>query len=113
MAAQFCYENPSKVEGLVLWASYPASGTNLSENDLYVSTIYGSNDGLVSFDQINNSLKLLPSSTIQVEIVGGNHAQFGWYGEQQGVNPAGITREQQQKQIANATLQALEKINNK
>lgn len=111
MAAQFSYENPSKVKGLILWASYPASETDLSNNDFFVSTIYGSNDGLIGFDQINNSLKLLPASTTQVEIVGGNHAQFGWYGEQEGDNPATITREQQQKQIVNSTIQLLEKVN--
>jgi len=104
MAAQFVYENPSKIRGLVLWAAYPASGTDLSNNILMVTTIYGSNDGLVSSAQIDDSMKLLPLSTERVEIAGGNHAQFGWYGDQSGDNPATITREQQQTQILNATL---------
>ncbi|MCW8802636.1 MAG: alpha/beta hydrolase [Candidatus Bathyarchaeota archaeon] len=108
MAAQFAYENPSKVNGLVLWAAYPASGTNLSKYDLLVSTIYGSNDGLVSSSQIDDSLKLLPASTIKVNINGGNHAQVGWYGEQSGDNLASITREEQQNQIVNATVKLLE-----
>jgi hypothetical protein len=108
MAAQFAYENPSKVNGLVLWAAYPASGTDLSNYDLLVSTIYGSNDGLVSSSQIDDSLKLLPASTIKVNINGGNHAQFGWYGEQSGDNLASITREEQQNQIVNATVKLLE-----
>lgn len=107
MAAQFAYENPSKIASLILWAAYPASGNNMSKYSLLVTTIYGSNDGLVSISQIQDSLKLLPPTTIQVEIAGGNHAQFGWYGDQPGDNNADISRERQQSQILNATLQSL------
>jgi len=110
MAAQFAFENPSKTKGLVLWAAYPASGTNLSKSSLLVTTIHGSNDGLVSTAQINDSLKLLPPSTMRVEIAGGNHAQFGWYGDQAGDNKATITREAQQNLILAATVQLLEKL---
>ena len=110
MAAQFAYENPSKIKGLVLWAAYPTSGNDLSKHNLIVTTIHGSNDGLVSSRQIQDSLKLLPPNASRVEIVGGNHAQFGWYGEQPGDNAAGITRELQQYQILSATLQLLQKL---
>jgi hypothetical protein len=112
MAAQFVYENPSKVAGLILLAAYPASGVNLSNYDLLVTTIYGTNDGLVGDDQIESSLNLLPSSTTLVEIDGGNHAQFGWYGDQAGDNPATITREEQQDQTFNATINLLNAIEN-
>jgi hypothetical protein len=110
MAAQFAYENPSKIKGLVLWAAYPASGNDLSKHNILVITIHGSNDGLVSSSQIQDSLKLLPPTTIRVEIAGGNHAQFGWYGDQPGDNKAEMTRELQQSQIVNATLQLLLKL---
>ena len=110
MAAQFAHENPSIVKGLVLWAAYPASGTNLSKDNLLVTTIHGTNDGLVSLNQIENSLKQLPTSTTRIEISGGNHAQFGWYGDQGGDNKATITREEQENQIFNATVQLLETV---
>jgi hypothetical protein len=110
IAAQFTFENPSKIKGLVLWAAYPASGTDLSKSNLLVTTIHGSNDELVSTAQIDYSLKLLPSSTVRVEIAGGNHAQFGWYGDQAGDNAATITREAQQNLTVNATVQLLEKL---
>jgi len=110
MAAQFAYENPSKIRGLVLWAAYPASGTDLSKSNLLVTTIHGSDDGLVNSAQIDDSLKLLPTSTVRVEIAGGNHAQFGWYGDQGGDNAATITREFQQSQILNATSHLLKSI---
>jgi dienelactone hydrolase len=110
MAAQFAHENPSKIKGLVLWAAYPSSGTDLSKDNLLVTTIHGTNDGLVSSSKIEDSLELLPVSTSRIEIIGGNHAQFGWYGDQGGDNMATITREEQQSQIFNATFQLLEAV---
>jgi hypothetical protein len=110
MAAQYAYDNPLKIQGLVLWAAYPSSGTNLTKQTLLVTTIYGTNDGLVTSSEIESSLKLLPTNTVRVEIAGGNHAQFGWYGEQPGDNDAMITRISQQSQIINATVQLLNKI---
>ena len=110
IAAQFAHENPSEVKGLVLWAAYPASGTDLSKINLIATTIHGTNDGLVSSSQIEDSLALLPASTSRIEITGGNHAQFGWYGNQGGDNAATISREEQQNQIFNATLQLLEAL---
>ncbi len=110
MAAQFTYENPSKIRGLVLWAAYPASGTDLSNYTVLVMTIHGTHDGFVSSAQIGDSLNFLPPSTVRIEIAGGNHAQLGWYGDQLGDNPATITREQQQTQILNATLTLFETV---
>jgi fermentation-respiration switch protein FrsA (DUF1100 family) len=110
MAAQYIQNNPGKVQGLALWASYPPSGVNLSNSNIYVVTVHGTNDGLVSSQQITDSLKQLPPNTIRVEIDGGNHAQFGWYGPQSGDNSASISREQQQNVTVNATVQMLSKL---
>jgi dienelactone hydrolase len=110
MAAQYVHDNPSKVKGLVLWAAYPESGTDLSKLDINVLTVHGTNDGLVSPKQIDDSLKQLPTDTIRLEIIGGDHAQFGWYGSQSGDNPATISREQQQAQTVNATINLLSSL---
>jgi dienelactone hydrolase len=107
MAAQFTRDNPSKINGLVLWAAYPPSGTDLSSLSILVTTIHGTNDGLVTDQQIQDSLKLLPSTAVRVEISGGNHAQFGYYGDQPGDKPATISREMQQVQIITSTAQLL------
>ena len=107
MAAQYAHDNPDKISGLVLLASYPASNIDLSELDLSVLTIHGSNDGLVSVKEVDDSLQQLPSDTVRVEIGGGNHAQFGWYGEQSGDNPASIGRDQQQNQTVASTINLL------
>lgn len=110
MAGQYVHDNPSKVKGLVLWAAYPESGTDLSQFNIRVLTVHGTNDGLVSSKQIDDSLKQLPPDTVRVDIVGGNHAQFGWYGPQSGDNPATISRQQQQDQTVNATVNLLKKL---
>jgi hypothetical protein len=109
-AAQYVLDSPKSVKGLVLWASYPASGNDLSKLDISVVTIRGTRDGLVSLVQIYNSLKMLPPNTIHIEIEGGNHAQFGWYGQQPGDNGALISGEVQTQEIVEATLQLLEKL---
>ena len=110
MAAQYIHDNPKKLEGLALWASYPPSGVDLSKFNITVVTVHGTNDGLVSSQQIDDSLKQLPPDTIIVEIDGGNHAQFGWYGPQSGDNAATISIDQQQELTVNATAQMLGKL---
>lgn len=110
MAAEFAYSHQPQVVGLVFWAAYPTKGNDFSKTNMAVVTIHGSNDGLVSSQQIDDAMKILPSETIRVELAGGNHAQFGWYGKQPGDNEASIGRELQQEQIVNATFKLLEKI---
>jgi dienelactone hydrolase len=110
MAAQFVQQNPDAVQGLALWASYPAANNDLSGRDIAVTSIYGTRDGLATQDKIAASRPLLPSSTQWVPIEGGNHAQFGWYGRQPGDNEATLSREEQQAQIVAGTLDLLSRI---
>jgi hypothetical protein len=110
MAAQFAYNNLSLIKGLALWAAYPATGNDFTNTKLTVVTIHGTNDGLVGSSQIDDSMKILPNDTLRVEIIGGNHAQFGWYGNQPGDKEAIISRELQQEQVVNATIQLLHEI---
>jgi hypothetical protein len=110
MAAQFISSNPQKVKGLILWAAYPASGIDLSKLEISAVTVHGTNDGLVTSSQIDASLKQLPLGTTRTEIVGGNHAQFGWYGLQPGDKEAKISRDEQQKQIVDAAVKLLESL---
>jgi hypothetical protein len=49
----------------------------------------------------------LPADTTRVIIPGGNHAQFGWYGDQSGDNPAEISRLEQQSRVLSATVDFL------
>jgi pimeloyl-ACP methyl ester carboxylesterase len=110
MAARFAYLHPDKVKGLVLWASYPATDNDLSSLDLDVVSISASRDGLATPDKIAASRALLPAGTTWVAVQGGNHAQFGWYGPQDGDNAPAISREAQQGQIVEATLALLRQL---
>ena len=107
MAANFAYSHPSAVQGLVLWASYPASSDDLSSSGVKVLSISGTLDGLSTPAKIEASHALLPADTTFVSIEGGDHAQFGWYGPQAGDNPAAISRDDQQAQIIQATMALL------
>ena len=103
MAAQFAHDHPGEVQGLVLWAAYPPDSSSLSAYNGKVVSISGTNDGLATTAKVEASHKLLPADTRYVVIQGGNHAQFGWYGSQDGDNPATTSREDQQMQIVEAT----------
>jgi pimeloyl-ACP methyl ester carboxylesterase len=107
MAAAFADNHPEAVQGLVLWASYPAEANDLSDHDLAATSIYGTLDGLATLDTIQASKALLPSTAQFVPLEGGNHAQFGWYGEQPGDGAPTIDREEQQAQILKSTLELL------
>jgi hypothetical protein len=110
MSAMFAKNNPSAVQGLALWAAYPASGDDLSRSGLHVVSIFGSQDGLATGEKIVGSRPLLPADTTWVQIPGGDHAQFGWYGDQAGDKPASISRTDQQAQVVTATLGMLESL---
>jgi hypothetical protein len=52
----------------------------------------------------------LPANTRWITIEGGNHAQFGWYGDQSGDLPATISHLEQQQIIIEATLELLKAL---
>lgn len=47
-------------------------------------SIYAANDGLAGPEEVLSAQPRLPSETQFIELPGGNHAGFGWYGIQQG-----------------------------
>lgn len=110
MAATFANAHPGAVQGLALWGAYPASNDDLSRSGLHVVSIFASQDGLATGEKIDASRPLLPAATTWVQISGGDHAQFGWYGNQAGDNPASISRSDQQAQVVAATLGMLESL---
>lgn len=110
MAASYADGNRDRVEGLVLMASYPASSNDLSDSDLKCLSIYGTLDGLADVNAIVSARELLPVDTGWLAIEGGNHAQFGWYGDQPGDKPASISREEQQQQTVSAITTLLQEV---
>lgn len=118
------YTNSDKIDGLVLWASYPADDAMLSIAGLKVVSIYGTLDGLTDASDIEASRANLPADTRWVELEGANHTQFGWYGDNAtdydfltpGIsgppddNPATISRQEQQDLIVAYTVSFLDSV---
>lgn len=108
VAASFYAEDPSpKLSGLFFLGSYPAA--DFSNSELAMLSIYGELDGLSTIDSIDESRELFPDGSAFVEIQGGNHAQFGLYGEQKGDNPAEIRAIEQQNQVVEALIEWINK----
>jgi pimeloyl-ACP methyl ester carboxylesterase len=110
MAARFAFRHPDRVQGLVLWASYPPGSADLSKNNIPAASISGTLDGLATPEKIEASRALLPPATQWVKIEGANHAQFGWYGDQPGDKPAVLARVEQQYRVVAATLALLRAV---
>ncbi len=108
MAAQYAADHPDVIEGLAFWASYPA--TDLSTADLSVVSIYGTLDAGAERMSGPEARAQLPPDTVFVAIPGGNHEQMGWYTGQPDDPPATIPREDQQAQVAQATVAMLESL---
>ena len=99
------------VDGLLLYASYPAADISTTlGSKVQVLSVSGSNDGLATPADIEASRADLPASAQFVVIDGGVHAYFGDYGPQGGDGTATISREYAQAQIKAATLEFLAKL---
>jgi hypothetical protein len=107
MACSFVHDTPGWMRGLALWAAYPQPSDTLAAQGLAVVQIDGTHDGVINRTRLAASKDYLPPDTRQVNIPGGNHGQFGWYGDQPGDNPAAISRVEQQRQVVEATLALL------
>ena len=102
----------SKVDGVVLLASYP-SNEELKNLGKKVLSIWGSKDGVLNFTNLIESKDKLPKDTTYVEIEGANHAQFGDYGKQKGDHDALISEQKQVDITSNSIIKLLESIGNK
>ena len=103
MAAVYAASHPEP-EGVVLCAAYPTRP--LDREDIEV-LIYGSEDRVVSRDRILEGRQYASERIYEWEIPGGNHAQFGNYGEQAGDGTASIPASVQQERAAEYILEAL------
>jgi len=108
VAAALFAKGHSEIDGLILWASYPADDS-LKTSDIKVLSIYGTND-MAGMEKFEETSKLLPQDTQYVIIDGGNHGQFGDYGPQPGDKIATISRAEQQQKIVEATVNFLREL---
>ncbi len=90
------------IEGLVLFASYPADP--IIRNDLKIVSISGSADGFTTPQDIEASQAELPPGTDFVVINGAVHSSFGDYGQQPGDGTPTIDPSIARTEISQATL---------
>lgn len=109
MAATYASEEHDELVGLLLYAAYPASDMS-DRTGLIVTSIFGTEDGLATVDDIRASMADLPPDTLFVPIEGGIHAFFGDYGAQAGDGTATISRDDAQDQIVEATLDQMNRV---
>jgi hypothetical protein len=107
MASRYALDS-GDLAGLALLASFPFG--SLAQMDIPVISIYGDLDGLLPVSQIDASRADLPADTEFALIAGGNHAQFGDYGDQARDLPARIPAAEQQAQIVRLLLDWLARL---
>lgn len=117
VASMSVNKESKKYEGLFLLGSY--SNADLSSWDQPVFSFLAEMDGLSDLADVESNESLLPEGiyvesldmldlgdthgkTIYYTIKGGNHAQFGSYGLQEGDGIATISREEQQEEFYQA-----------
>ncbi len=92
MAAGYASSNTDQLDGLILLAAY---STKKLSSGLDVVLIYGSEDGVLNRERYTSCLENIPDQAAEHIIQGGNHAQFGSYGEQKGDGIAAISPDEQ------------------
>jgi pimeloyl-ACP methyl ester carboxylesterase len=113
-------ESSEQFNGLILLGTYPSESFAISDWDKSVLSIYAENDSLSTLAEIAaasiylpnasyiltlneiDTLDLFTSKTLYYKIMGGNHAQFGDYGAQEGDGVATISVEEQHEQVRTA-----------
>lgn len=107
MAAQIVYENQGLFKGLFLLGTSHPRDIDLSTFTIPTLKIYAEKDGLASVGEVLENKSKLPQNSKLVLIKGGNHSQFGYLGKLLMDNSAGISLEEQQKQMVEIMLEFL------
>ena len=93
MAASYAAKNKEAFAGLILLASY--STADLSESELSVLSVYGSEDGVLNMEKYEKYHVKLPNNITEYVIEGGCHAYFGVYGTQKGDGMPTVSNKEQ------------------
>ena len=101
MAAAYASKHSETVKGAILLAAFPYKPL---DDQLSVLCIYGSEDGVLKREKLSDGRKYAARYKEYV-IEGGNHAQFGNYGEQAGDGKGRISPDEQQKLTVDFVLQ--------
>lgn len=108
MAAAYVYKNPDSVSGLFFLASYPANMHAMPDSKMPVAMVYGTRDEVTRKSEFEASYQRLPGHTRFLAIEGGDHYQFGSFGNVEVT--ADIDRTEQHKQTVQALLDFIRDI---
>jgi len=97
-AARYAAKSPELFRGVILLAGYAKDDISAQR----ALSIYGDCDAYLDMNEYSAKLANLPADYTEVVIEGGNHEQFGNYGEHIKDGEAGIDSDEQQKQTAEA-----------
>lgn len=92
MAARYAEDHGEDFAGLILFAAYP---TKPLPGDMKEVLLVGSEDRVIRREKLREARLYAPEDYTEYVIRGGNHAQFGSYGQQKGDGKALITAEDQ------------------
>lgn len=102
MAAGYAAAHGPELSGVIMLAAYP---TKPLDEQTRAIMIYGSEDGVLNRTRLEEAKQNLTDNLRMDIIEGGNHAQFGNYGAQNGDGTAAIPSEEQQRQTVAFILQ--------
>lgn len=97
MAASFSADHDEEVGALVLLAAYSTEDLNGLEMDVY--SFYGTEDKVLNMEKYQEYYSNLPADMTEEIIDGGNHANYAYYGAQDGDGEATISREEQVQSV--------------
>jgi len=109
MAAEYAKNNLDSIDGLIMYASYPANFDAYVDFPIPILTIIGTNDpGSTKQEEFYDAIS--DSATLFL-IEGGNHRQYADYSFQNNDGIPTISAGEQQDQIIAATIQFLSNLN--
>lgn len=102
MISSYAADHADSIDCLILLAAYP--GDTIPDN-MEMLSIYGSKDGCLNKDVYETSREYWPAAASEYVLQGGNHANYGNYGTQDGDMEAEISPEEQQTFTAEKILE--------
>ena len=108
MAAEYAKNNVDNLDGLIMYASYPANNEDFVDFPIPILTIMGSKDpGVTEQEAFYDAIA---DSATRFVVEGGNHRQYADYSFQADDGIATISAAEQQDQIIAATVQFLDTL---
>ena len=108
MAAEYAKNNVDGIDGLIMFASYPANNEDFVDFPIPILTIIGSNDP--GSPEQEAFYEAVSDSASRFIIEGGNHRQYADYSFQNNDGIATISAAEQQAQIIKAAIQFLDAL---